>query len=258
MNWGFCATSGGLLAPRYACADAIARLETPQLEALEQHAKLEGMRQPESERLEGTKPKYQSQPSAEREPRAGEIGVVVGADFHRRVVADDAADALVYFAFPTANPNIDAATVHVLSTAAKALCNDTDATVTISRIDAERNEVPHPYGSHVSGPTVMLFPAGRKQKPRLLRMRGEDSGSVANDDPEAAPTLGDVLYQMRENGGDPRSSARAGEAMIRADAGELEGEGRAEAAERAAAAEKKKKKERARSPRGGGGGGDEL
>ena len=46
------------------------------------------------------------------------------------------------------------------------------------------------------------------------------------DDPEAAPTLGDVLALLQRRGGVEETREAAGRAVMDADQGELEGEGR--------------------------------
>ena len=45
-----------------------------------------------------------------------------------------------------------------------------DDAVLIATIDAERNEVPHPYGSHIEGPTLLLYPAVRVASPTQPRV----------------------------------------------------------------------------------------
>ena len=95
--------------------------------------------------------------------------------------------------------------------------------VALSVIDAERNEIPHPYGSHVKGPTLILYPAGDKHAPRMLPMRG---GTAGRDDEEAAPTLGDVLALLNKRGGNQYTRDAAGKAFVEAEQHELEGSGR--------------------------------
>lgn len=107
------------------CPDGIARLEVPTLDMLEQEAKLAGMRQPLGDRTAGSKPKYQSQPAAApgrgRGRAPGEVETFVGQDFYARAIADTDVDVLVYFAFPNTRPNVHAASLYTLSTAAEAL-----------------------------------------------------------------------------------------------------------------------------------------
>ena len=95
--------------------------------------------------------------------------------------------------------------------------------VALSVIDVERNEIPHPYGSHVKGPTLILYPAGDKHSPRMLPMRG---GVGGRDDEEAAPTLGDVLALLNKRGGNAYTRDAAGKAFVEAEQHELEGSGR--------------------------------
>lgn len=148
---------------------------------------------------------------------------LVGSDFISRVVAAEETDALVYFAFPRERPETHEGAMRTLTAAARAISSSKASTAFVATIDAERNEVPHPYGSHVRGPTVLLYPAGEKHKPKLLPLR-ETGGD--EDDAEAAPTLGDVLALFHRRGGKKWTRETAGEAFVAADAEALEGRGR--------------------------------
>ena len=133
---------------------------------------------------------------------SGGLEHFVSSDFAKRAIGGkghagdaDATDVLVYFAFPRRNPFKHAAaldTFQVVSNkvakttrvkkkrekakggAAKSNSNSrgpprgSKPTVVFAVLDAERNEVPHPWGASVDGPSVVLYPAGNKEKPRLL------------------------------------------------------------------------------------------
>lgn len=62
--------------------------------------------------------------------------------------------------------------------------------------------MPHPYGSHISGPSFILYTAGEKHKPRLLPLRGGAGGGGEegdDDDPEVRVALDSsiVIYADR-------------------------------------------------------------
>ena len=225
MSWFTCSQSAG--AAR-ACPDDVAELDVPALDRLEQERKLAGLRRPPDAdaTFPGSNPvRYQSQPAEPQPPRgSGEVETLVGSDFISRVVAAEKTDALVYFAFPRERPKTHEGAMRTFIAAARAMSSSEASTALVATIDAERNEVPHPYGSHVRGPTVLLYPAGEKHKPKLLPLRetGRDE-----DDAEAAPTLGDVLALFHRRGGEKWTREAAGEAFVAADAkrsrGEVEG-----------------------------------
>ena len=224
MSWLTCSESAG--AAR-ACPDDVAELDVPALDRLEQERKLAGLRRPPDAdaTFPGSNPvRYQSQPAEPQPPRgSGEVETLVGSDFISRVVAAEKTDALVYFAFPRERPKTHEGAMRTFIAAARAMSSSEASTALVATIDAERNEVPHPYGSHVRGPTVLLYPAGEKHKPKLLPLRetGRDE-----DDAEAAPTLGDVLALFHRRGGEKWTREAAGEAFVAADAEALEGRGR--------------------------------
>lgn len=224
MSWLTCSESAG--AAR-ACPDDVAELDVPALDRLEQERKLAGLRRPPDADATsaGSNPvRYQSQPAVPPPPRgSGEVETLVGSDFISRVVAAEETDALVYFAFPRERPETHEGAMRTLTAAARAISSSKASTAFVATIDAERNEVPHPYGSHVRGPTVLLYPAGEKHKPKLLPLR-ETGGD--EDDAEAAPTLGDVLALFHRRGGKKWTRETAGEAFVAADAEALEGRGR--------------------------------
>ena len=228
MNWRICAKKHGLLK---VCPVEIARLDVPQLDHLEQEVKLEELRSPVTEDKDGRRRvRYQTQAGKAKLARAGsgEMHVLNGKDFHARVIAEHGADtdALVYFAFANAHPRTHRGVMRTLKRAALAFRDENvkgKHHVALSVIDAERNEIPHPYGSHVKGPTLILYPAGDKHAPRMLPMRG---GTAGRDDEEAAPTLGDVLALLNKRGGNQYTRDAAGKAFVEAEQHELEGSGR--------------------------------
>lgn len=227
MNWRICAKKHGLLK---VCPTEIARFDVPQLDHLEQEVKLEELRSPVREGGEGGRKRvrYQTQAGRAKLARAGsgEMHVLNGRDFHARVIAGADTDALVYFAFANTHPRTHRGTMRTLKRAALAFRDENVKGrhhVAVSVIDVERNEIPHPYGSHVKGPTVILYPAGDKHSPRMLPMRG---GVRGRDDEEAAPTLGDVLALLNKRGGNAYTRDAAGKAFVEAEQHELEGSGR--------------------------------
>ena len=247
MNWRICAKKHGLLK---VCPVEIARLDVPQLDHLEQEVKLEELRSPVREGDDGRKRlRYQTQAGRAKLARAGsgEMHVLNGKDFHARVIAEHGADtdALVYFAYANAHPRTHRGVMRTLKRAALAFRDENvkgefivifvwaismtwffltgKHHVALSVIDVERNEIPHPYGSHVKGPTLILYPAGNKHSPRMLPMRG---GVGGRDDEEAAPTLGDVLALLNKRGGNAYTRDAAGKAFVEAEQHELEGSGR--------------------------------
>ena len=109
----------------------------------------------------------------------------------------------------------------------------------LATLDAERNEVPHPYGSHIHGPSFIMYAAGDKHRPRLLPLRGgESAGGAAwpdaEDEEDAAPTLADVLVLLQRRGGRAGTVRAAGQALMAADQADLEGWGRGAAGGRRA------------------------
>jgi hypothetical protein len=172
----------------------------------------------------------------------------------------DVTDVLVYFAYPRKNPGKHAATMDTLAAVAHAVAKaarmrpkqgPTTAlggggrgrtrprggvrgpesitgeshTTLVAMIDAERNEIPHPWGASIDGPALILFPAGAKDKPRLLPFRDAGSGTDS-DSPSDAPTPADALTLLQKRGGRPETREVAGEAFVRMDQRVLEGAGR--------------------------------
>ena len=153
-----------------------------------------------------TAPKRMTQRPIPRPPvGSGGLEHFVSSDFAKRAIGGkgqagdaDATDVLVYFAFPRRNPFKHAAaldTFQVVSNtvakttrvnkkrekakggAAKSNSNSrgpprgSKPTVVFAVLDAERNEVPHPWGASVDGPSVVLYPAGNKEKRQRPRFR---------------------------------------------------------------------------------------
>jgi hypothetical protein len=189
---------------------------------------------------------------------SGGLEHFVSSDFAKRAIGGkghagdaDATDVLVYFAFPRRNPFKHAAaldTFQVVSNkvakttrvnkkrekakggAAKSNSNSrgpprgSKPTVVFAVLDAERNEVPHPWGASVDGPSVVLYPAGNKEKPRLLPFRdngnGRDSGS---DNPTDAPAPADVLALLQKRAGRFETRDAAGVCFVQMDQRLLQG-----------------------------------
>ena len=206
-----------------------------------------------------TAPKRMTQRPIPRPPvGSGGLEHFVSSDFAKRAIGGkghagdaDATDVLVYFAFPRRNPFKHAAaldTFQVVSNkvakttrvnkkrekakggAAKSNSNSrgpprgSKPTVVFAVLDAERNEVPHPWGASVDGPSVVLYPAGNKEKPRLLPFRdngnGRDSGS---DNPTDAPAPADVLALLQKRAGRFETRDAAGVCFVQMDQRLLQG-----------------------------------
>ena len=98
-------------------------------------------------------------------------------------------------------------------------------TTVVAMIDAERNEIPHPWGASIDGPAVVLFPASGKEKPRLLPFRDAESAQDL-DRPSDAPTPADALAMLQRSGGRPETREAAGVAFAHMEQRTLEGAGR--------------------------------
>ena len=98
-------------------------------------------------------------------------------------------------------------------------------TVVVATVDAERNEIPHPWGASIDGPALILFPALGKEKPRLLPFRDAERERDL-DRPSDAPTPADALALLQRSGGRPETRESAGVAFAHMDQRILEGGGR--------------------------------
>ena len=81
-------------------------------------------------------------------------------------------------------------------------------TVVVATVDAERNEIPHPWGASIDGPALILFPALGKEKPRLLPFRDAERERDL-DRPSDAPTPADALALLQRSGGRPATRESA-------------------------------------------------
>jgi len=141
------------------CPPDLARIEAEDLEMLE-HPPVDP----------NTPPKYRSQPAPEGPPVAGEVHQLVALTFIRQVVTEGAGrDALVHFSFPGSDKALTEQLRAVMKMVAQLLSGaDPAKSLIVGELDTEANEIPHPYNSNVKGPSVMIFPAGKKQNPSLL------------------------------------------------------------------------------------------
>ena len=196
---------------------------------------------------------------------SGMLETFVSSDFARRAIGGrdrggdaDVTDVLVYFAFPRRNPGKHAATLdtlrHVSTAIARAARTRPDVgpkvgrggkdnraltrgargpkspsgevhTAVVATVDAERNEIPHPWGASIEGPALILFPASGKEKPRLLPFRDAESERDL-DRPSDAPTPADALALLQRQGGRRETREAASVAFARMDQRILEGGGR--------------------------------
>lgn len=207
-------------------------------------------------------PKKMTQREIPRPPiGSGMLETFVSSDFARRAIGGrdrggdaDVTDVLVYFAFPRKNPAKHAATMDTLRHVSNAIARaartkpqmgkggkDARAqtrgargpkspagelhTTVVAMIDAERNEIPHPWGASIDGPAVVLFPASGKEKPRLLPFRDAESAQDL-DRPSDAPTPADALAMLQRSGGRPETREAAGVAFAHMEQRTLEGAGR--------------------------------
>ena len=207
-------------------------------------------------------PKRMSQREIPRPPiGSGMLETFVSSDFARRAIGGgdrggdaDVTDVLVYFAFPRRNPGKHAATLdtlgHVSSAIARAVRTKPEAgnggkdnrawsrgargpksrsgevhTAVVAVVDAERNEIPHPWGASIDGPALILFPASGKEKPRLLPFRDAESERDL-DRPSDAPTPADVLALLQRQGGRQETREAAKVAFAHMNQRILEGGGR--------------------------------
>ena len=192
---------------------------------------------------------------------SGRLETFVSSDFARRAIGGrhgggdaDVTDVLVYFAFPRRNPGKHAATMDTLRHVSDAVAlavrskprvaqggKDNRArtrgargpkspagevhTVVVATVDAERNDIPHPWGASIDGPALILFPALGKEKPRLLPFRDAERERDL-DRPSDAPTPADALALLQRSGGRPETRESAGVAFAHMDQRTLEGGGR--------------------------------
>ena len=196
---------------------------------------------------------------------SGMLETFVSSDFARRAIGGrdrggdaDVTDVLVYFAFPRRNPGKHAATLdtlrHVSTAIARAARTRPDVgpkvgrggkdnraltrgargpkspsgevhTAVVATVDAERNEIPHPWGASIEGPALILFPASGKEKPRLLPFRDAESERDL-DRPSDAPTPADVLALLQRQGGRQETREAAKVAFAHMNQRILEGGGR--------------------------------
>ena len=160
----------------------------------------------------------------------------------------------MYFAFPRKNPGKHAGTMDTLRHVSNAIARaartkpqvgkggkDARAqtrgargpkspagelhTTVVATIDAERNEIPHPWGASIDGPALILFPASGKEKPRLLPFRDAESARDL-DQPSDAPTPADALAMLQKSGGRLETREAARHAFAHMDQRTLEGAGR--------------------------------
>ena len=207
-------------------------------------------------------PKKMTQREIPRPPiGSGRLETFVSSDFARRAIGGrhgggdaDVTDVLVYFAFPRRNPGKHAATMDTLRRVSDAVAlaarskprvgqggKDNRArtrgargpkspagevhTVVVATVDAERNDIPHPWGASIDGPALILFPALGKEKPRLLPFRDAERERDL-DRPSDAPTPADALALLQRSGGRPETRESAGVAFAHMDQRTLEGGGR--------------------------------
>ena len=114
--------------------------------------------------------KYRSEPVpvVGTEDNDGLLKVVAGS-FFDVVVKDPSVDVLVYTAFP----NQHYGTFHrymlpALMTVKHLFQNEKIETFRIAAVDAEHNDVPPPYGTGTTRPTLCLYPANNKGWPRYI------------------------------------------------------------------------------------------
>ena len=188
-------------------------------------------------------------------PGSGALEHFVSSDFVKRAIglgdgnqnSAENTDVVVYFAFPRTNPGIHAGALNTLNTVSRAVAKHTRSkpregagrggkggksrgasrpvhTTLFAVVDAERNEIPHPWGAGVESPSFILFPANGKDKPRLMPFR--DEGAANEDRPSHAPTPADVLALLQKRGGRHESREVAGVAMVHMEQRVLEGSGR--------------------------------
>ena len=116
--------------------------------------------------------KYRSEPV----PAPGTLDAdgllkVVAGSFYDVAVKDDTVDVLVYTSFPT--QHMEGAfhrwIIQAL-VAVKALfaADPTGPTLSVAAVDAEFNDVPPPYGTGTTTPTLCVYPAGNKGWPRYI------------------------------------------------------------------------------------------
>lgn len=75
--------------------------------------------------------------------------------------------------------------------------------------------MPPPFGSHVTGPALALFPAGNKYKPAFVLT------GPRFDDPALAPTPADILTFVVRRAGKAEARAAASEAAVGASDADL-------------------------------------
>ena len=115
--------------------------------------------------------KYRSEPV----PAPGTLDAdglvkVVAGSFYDVAVKDETVDVLVYTSFPTQH---DDGAFHrwmiQALVAVKALFAATEGpTLLVAAVDAEFNDVPPPYGTGTTVPTLCVYPAGNKGWPRYI------------------------------------------------------------------------------------------
>jgi len=197
------------------CDDALARLNVQQLLNVEREAAFVRKEDLDpSARAPQEEAKYKSEPERGT-TKAGEVQKIVAIDFYKRVIIDRNRDALVYFAFPTKAPEFDFAYAQTHALVAEFM---EDSDLLVGTLNVELNDVPPPYNSWASTPSVMLYPANKKENPRWIPLRSQAGEYITG---ESAPTLADVLTMISKRTQNEKTKKAADWALVDATAEQL-------------------------------------
>lgn len=131
-----------------------------------------------------------------------EFGVVrvVGASFHDVVIADDAYDALVYYAYPRTEETFHDNFLPTLRSLAELFVGNATGrdALRVASIDCDANDVPPPYGDGILKPSIAIYPVGAKTTPRFIT---QDAGGSLS--------LYDLLYLVLHAAGRAESRRTA-------------------------------------------------